>query len=402
LVFVFYLYLARKLSVTSFGRFNFIVTFAAIFNVLMDFGLDVVVAKRVALSPRGMGFLRPLVRFKIQWVALVYGIFLAVSIPVSRGRPLMPFLLAGVAVAFYSFLVFLFGIFRGEEDLHLEAVSTLAHKVVFLVFAFALVEWGFSLSGVFGSQAAAGALVLAAAAGYAWKRYQPFFEKSPDPGFNVQKTLLREALPLLFVSLFTLIYFRIDTLMLSFMMKDYAVGIYSAAYKLMEGAILVPAAFMTAFFPGLARAAREGTQAFRAKVKIALFILGGLGVTLAAVLGLGADWIIPFFWGPNYFESVTLLRILAASLLVIHFNYLVTQSAVALNAERTYGIVVVVAAFLNVFLNLWLIPRYGAVGAAATTLMTEMTLGLVLLVCLQGRGGPKSPRPHSVRGTESD
>jgi len=382
LAFILYISLARFLSVEVFGQFNFIFAYAAIFGVIMDFGLDVVVAKRVTSTPQKLEFLLPLFKFKLKWVGLVLSVFIIVTLLLRREGILAASLVAGLGVGLYSLLVFIFGIYRGKEVLQYEAVLSVLQKALYLALAVLLVSCGFPLVGVFGALAVSCLVVLLGALVLVWKRYGELIELRENPGLEVKATILREALPLMFVSFFTLIYFRVDILMLTFLKGDYEVGIYSAAYRLMEGAMLVPAAFMTAFFPGLVRAAENGTIAFSATFKKGLIVLATAGFVLAAILVLGAEIVISLFWGIRYLGAVPVLHLLAVALLVIHFNYLITQSAIALNTERVYAGAVTIAAFFNIVLNFVLIRPYGAIGAAVATIVTELFLGLALFVIL--------------------
>lgn len=382
LAFFLFIFLARSLSVEVFGQFNFIFAYAAIFGVFMDFGLDVVVAKRVALTPQRLRFLFPIFKFKVQWVGLVLGIFFIVTLFLKKEEILAASILAGLGVALYSLLAFFFGIYRGKEALQYEAMFTVSHKILYLCLAVVFVSCGFSLASVFGALVFASLVTLLSALVHVWKRYGGLIKLGENPGLNLKTTICREALPLLFVSFFTLIYFRVDTLMLAFLKGDCEVGIYSAAYRLMEGLIFVPAAFATAFFPGLVRAAGSGTTTFHAKFKKGLLVLGATGSVIAGILILASNKIISIFWGARYIDSVPILHLLAVALLIIHFNYLITQSAIALNTERLYLLVVSGAALLNIGLNFVLIQPYGAAGAAIATIITELFLGLALFVLL--------------------
>jgi Na+-driven multidrug efflux pump len=63
-------------------------------------------------------------------------------------------------------------------------------------------------------------------------------------------------------------------------------------------------------------------------------------------------------------------------------NYILTQGAIALNKEVGYAKIVVGVALLNIVLNLWLIPEFGAMGAAWATIVAEGVLCIGLGVML--------------------
>jgi O-antigen/teichoic acid export membrane protein len=65
-------------------------------------------------------------------------------------------------------------------------------------------------------------------------------------------------------------------------------------------------------------------------------------------------------------------------------NGIITQAALAFGLERWYAVSATAAAVLNITGNLILIPRYGVMGAALMTILTEallfvsMTTGVLL------------------------
>ena len=87
-----------------------------------------------------------------------------------------------------------------------------------------------------------------------------------------------------------------------------------------------------------------------------------------------------FVFGQEYLHAGQLLPILLFALLFILPNYILTQSTIALNKELFFAKIVLFVAFLNILLNLLVIPIYGAQGAAWTTIFSEG----VLFLCLGG------------------
>ena len=67
--------------------------------------------------------------------------------------------------------------------------------------------------------------------------------------------------------------------------------------------------------------------------------------------------------------------ILPCFIILLNFSYLFT---IALDKEISYAKIVVLVAFLNIVLNLWLIPDFGAIGAAGATIFSEGILFLGL------------------------
>jgi O-antigen/teichoic acid export membrane protein len=375
MIFILFVFLARSLSVETFGQFNFIFAYAAIFGVLMDFGMDILVPKLVAKTPFKLNFLFSLFKFKLISTGIVFTIYVVITIGLSSNSSFSAFLLAGLAAALYSLLSFIFGIFRGKEDLVYEAIFTIVHKAIFLSLAVFLIYFGVSLAAVFGALLFATLIVFTLAILTTWKKYRNLANQRGRAESKNNAVILKEALPFLFINVCTVIYFRIDTLMLAFLKSDYEVGIYNAAYRLLEGLIFIPGAFMTAFFPVLIRAGNSKKNFLETKFKEGLISLSIIGLIISGILIAGSNLFISLLWGARYVEAVPILKLLAVALMIIHFNYLVTQSAIAQNQEKFYMITVVCAVFMNIGLNFPLINIYGAKGAAISTILTELFIG---------------------------
>ena len=82
------------------------------------------------------------------------------------------------------------------------------------------------------------------------------------------------------------------------------------------------------------------------------------------------------FFPQEFQGSGEVLKILALAIPIIFWGYLMTQSLVALDRNRVYLTITAFAVLLNVLLNYWLIPEYGAEGAAIATVITESLIPL--------------------------
>ena len=177
----------------------------------------------------------------------------------------------------------------------------------------------------------------------------------------------------------TVFYFRSDIILLEYFgNKEGDVGQYSAAYRVLEGFILLatPVA-MIAF--------RHLRLNYKIKKKF-FYLLWVLLLTmfLAAIIlvGIGAIWgkaIMVFIFGTQYSYSGTLIFWLLLAMVFIFPNYILTQGAIALNREMGYAKIVILVAIVNILLNIKLIPEHGAIGAAWATIFAEGLLCLCLI-----------------------
>jgi O-antigen/teichoic acid export membrane protein len=108
-----------------------------------------------------------------------------------------------------------------------------------------------------------------------------------------------------------------------------------------------------------------------------------LGVLTAVAILVLVPWIIPLLFGEAYQESVGLLKILA---FCIPVRFLAISIGATLSTQDHMRLKIGLlgaSAVVNVLLNLLLIPLYGAKGAAAVTLFSEITLLVLYLFAVR-------------------
>jgi O-antigen/teichoic acid export membrane protein len=181
------------------------------------------------------------------------------------------------------------------------------------------------------------------------------------------------------LSIFGIIYIRIDTVMLSIMKGDEVVGWYNAAYNLVLGLKPIPALFLSAIFPLMAGYFVYSMTSLKMAYEKASKFLLIIGLPLAVGVTLLAHRFIPFLYGDQFNPSIIVLQILAWDLLLIFLYGPLGNVLVSINKQNQMATVAGMSAFLNIILNLILIPPLSYVGAAIATIITEVTLFMVYL-----------------------
>ena len=100
------------------------------------------------------------------------------------------------------------------------------------------------------------------------------------------------------------------------------------------------------------------------------------------VLGLIAvtDKFVPFFYGKGYDEVITLIKILSPLIIIIGIsNCLGSQYYNPAGLRNRSAKFIIVGACTNLILNLILIPKFGARGAAVATIIAESTITMLYL-----------------------
>ena len=199
--------------------------------------------------------------------------------------------LLGLAALVNAFVDYLLAIFRGFERLADEAHLNVARALL-------MAAGGLGALAVHRSVGALGAGLCAGMVGSgllraapAATRLRPRARRRAGSIAQLWRAAAGEALPLWLATLFSLLYFKGDVVILKAFAGNAEVGAYSAAYKIFEGLMIVPSVVLAATFPPLARAKGDPERQRRWEVALAALLLA-LG-TAVALRRLSARAIAP-------------------------------------------------------------------------------------------------------------
>jgi O-antigen/teichoic acid export membrane protein len=163
--------------------------------------------------------------------------------------------------------------------------------------------------------------------------------------------------------------------MVGFMLGVIQVAYYDLGLKMLEVARFLIRPFYSVFYPIFSQmAARRRWKGLRRR---ALQLTAGafaLGLFVTLGFELVGPQAITLLFGANYAASVAPSRILFLSLPLINLHFILITLANALHMERTSAWLLAASAAINLGLNVVVIPRYGIMGAAWTTLASQAFL----------------------------
>lgn len=173
-----------------------------------------------------------------------------------------------------------------------------------------------------------------------------------------------------------------DVILLSFMIGEAEVGVYSAAYRLCYLVLAIATAVQVAHLPSFARASVAGAGAVRDVSRTAFLTSGIVGAPLVFGGIVLAHPILLTLFGAEYTPGTAALRWLLLSMGFIFIRGNIHSLFVVFDRTRQEMRILVVAVVVNIALNLLLIPRYAMTGAAFATAAAEasvIVLGLYSL-----------------------
>ena len=382
------------------GRWAFVVVVIGYVDILSNFGLNALVIREVARDPaaRGrylgaslvlrLGLLA--VAAPIAFAALLLAPDLLVAVGFGRtdvdGSTLLAFGLLAVALIPGNVAATLSSLFYAAERMEYPAALAVITNIVRIALGALVLLAGF---GFVGLAAVSLGINLLNAALFAVLCRRVLGVGRPVLRPEMIRPMIVDAFPLMLNHFLATIFFKIDSVLLYNIRGAAAVGYYSTAYKLVDGLQVIPSSFVFALFPLLSRRAGEGTDAIRRAYVVGLRVLVGLAVPISVVTTFFATPLVLVIGGPRYLPDASIALAVLIWFLPFGFaNGLTQYVLIAINQQRFITVSFVIATGFNLVTNVLLIPRFGLVAAAGTTVLSELVLMAPFLYCTRNHLGP--------------
>lgn len=384
LSFVIVLLSARLLGVEQFGVFSYILAITSVCQLVADFGLTNLIVREVAKDTSKAQYIMSNV-LTLAWALSAVILVLVILIAVLSLETLeqqSAAVVMGVAVLATYHSVVYSSVCRAFEQMGYNAISFVLHKIILLalIYVFYYAEW-FSSSLL----AICMAYLIANLCQYAYfyivvmTRFIRFGFGS-DFGFAWQ--LLKDAVPIGASMVVRRLTLQVDTLLLGVLATPSAVGLFSAAYKVVQVVDMIPFAICLPLFPALSRMANSEPDKLPAFFSLTLtgFLL--VSIPLCGYVFVSAENLIALFYGPDFKSAVPALQILAFAIIGLFVNMLLSYVFMALGKQRFYLLAAISCLAVNALVDAILIPHMGATGAAWGTLLGELSYFILCVVFL--------------------
>jgi O-antigen/teichoic acid export membrane protein len=381
--FVAVLMLARGLGPSGRGTIAFITVTALVLARIAGLGVGEATTVYAAKAPERRGvLLSNVVLFMVASSLLAAGLacaallLLAGDRPVGLGRPELALLVAGTLASALveAGAAFLLGCGRIRRLAYITATASWVYPVLLAaVWAISgLTVAGAALAWLATEVLRAGRLLRDSAIGVD--------VVGPRLGLLVEE--VRFGVRAWVGSFARFLNFRIDQILMGLLASEAALGIYAVAVNASEVLLYLPAATATALLPAASRvdADRRGPQTLQAFRSAALVTTGAVAV--AAILG---PLLLPVVFGAAFTGSVGPFLWLLPGAFGFVAMAVFSNSLLASRSPGLSSVGPVVSLVVGVGLDLVLIPRFGATGAAAAASAAFLVGGAVALAAYAHR-----------------
>lgn len=366
--------ITRYLGAEGFGYYATILAFFAFFGAIADLGIYTIATReisRIGADVRTILSNAFTMRLTISFVVVFLSPLIALLLPYPE-HVKMGILFAAVAFLFSSSYMVLNGVFQKHLAMDRVAIAETIGKAIQVGIILLVVrnDMGFTAAVL----SLVGSTAFNFAAVFFLSRTYISFSLRWDPVY--WQTFLRESLPMGVAAFVSFLYFKADTILLSFLRPGADVGIYNAAYKIIENLVFFPSMIIGLVLPLLARYIFVDPAMFQQIAHKTLKTFFIIVVPLVCGVFFLADDIIALIGGEGYAASAQVLRILIFSLAFIFFGHFFNHILLAGNLQRKLMALLVFAAILNIGANLLIIPHYSYTGAAIISVCTEIFVAL--------------------------
>ena len=369
--------ISRQLGPAMFGVFSFLTTVVISANCFSSLGLDVWMVREITKAPeKAKENLSAILGLKVGTslvvITLIFLMFRATELS-ERTLNLLGMLSISLIFNSVSQTLWHYGDCFKEFIYHsfLWAASNIIKSLTGITMVLFYQELGMLIIGIVFAEA----LGLLLSVYVIRRKYGKF---APQFQFWSAWKILKQSAPIGLGVIFSVLYFRLDTVMLQLMAEETTVGFYNAAYKLFELVVVLPHSLMIVLFPHLVEEFHKEKEKFKKSLKKVLVIYVGIGSSISLVFFYYSFEIINLIYGKEFLFSGEVLKVLATAMVLSFCVFLLSNVLIVSGQEQKNARMLVGATLLNLILNLIWIPEHGAIGAAWSTVVCEISLVIVL------------------------
>ncbi|MEI6478393.1 MAG: flippase [bacterium] len=377
----------RYLGVSLFGDYSTVLSISAILVSLTELGLNWIVSRELAQG--NTGILNSLTNFKLLLTASCMGLaalvlpFIGYNSNIEKGV-----WLAALYIFFGSINNLQIAVLQGTSNLDKTAYTDIASRLVNLVLIIIVVKGGLGYFWAVAALNGAGITTLLL------NNY--FIRKLKLPSYRFDLSGLgayrKELLEMAILSAVTFLVYKTDILILARLKSSTDVGIYGAAYRILDVAMTVPSILIGALYPVLSslylrRTEKESVSVFQSAF-LAVILIGclttALGiltapVTLRVLAGTSFVTASTVSWFGHPVTSILILQVLSVFLL---FSFVSSYANALLIIAKKQRLCLWINAFglvFNIAGNILFIPAHSYLACALLTVITQVVITIPLM-----------------------
>jgi len=366
LAFLFNVYVVRRLGAVHFGQYSAVMAYVAIFAIFTDWGMSPYALREMARDRSQTAWLLP----NIVAIRVVLSLMVTIIAPLSalwlgkEGVMVPGIFIASAGLLLYAFQGPLGSALTARERLDYTSVFALVNQLVFWGLGALLLINGLGFIGLI-IASLTGVAVVALLSG--WTLFKLGVGRLILSA-RCWPQLFLAALPFGVSGISYVFMERFDTVLMSFVLTDAAVGWYNVPWTLINMMLLIAQSIAIAMFPSMVRSYAEDPESLSQVVWQSIKYLLIVCLPIAVGGTVLADRIIITLYEETFVNSIPVLQVILWALPSLFLLELLGRVANTLRLERPAARINVINAVVTVVLNLILVPTLGIMGAALALL----------------------------------
>lgn len=380
--------MTRYLGTAGYGAFTTVTSFLQFFGILVDFGLSLTTV--AMLSEPGAD--RDRVASNLLTLRVVSAVAFFALAPVAV--LLFPYpadIKRGVGVAAFSFLFLalnqvLTAFLQKELRMARSAAAEVLGRAGLFAGALAVARLDLGLGWMFVALVLGNAFTVL----WNWLLVRTLYRLAWRFDRDVWKDIFARSWPIGLAIVFNLVYLKGDVIILSLTRAQEEVGIYGAAYKILDVLTVIPIMFMGLVLPLLVQAwasRLDAKREFNRILQRAFDFMAVLAAPLVAGTAVVGNDLMVLFAGEEFREAGPLLFILILACAAVFFGSMFGHAVVAVKRQKPMVWGYAADAILATILYVTTIPAFGPVAAAWVTVFAEGFICLATFLMVRSTTG---------------
>jgi O-antigen/teichoic acid export membrane protein len=364
----------RFLGDVKLGELFFAITFVALIGFPIDAGFNQQLTRDVAQdSSKALRYLTNILFFKLVLWIVLYGCILLLCWRLGYSPEVRTLVvICGITLLCTSLANLMSALHYAFERVVFPVIGTILEKGLSALIGGILLYNGASV------QTMALVLLSSAFTNMLWQTAWAVRLVGIPWAIDVllARRLLLKSIPFIVYGVLGVIYYRIDTILLSLMASIAVVGWYGAAYRIFDTLVFLPSLVISAImYPVFSKLSIRSQTELKLAMEKTLNFLLFCCVPISTILIIAAPNVVGFLYHrSDFLNAIPVMQALAPGLLFLYINSVSTSVLISTGHEKKITLMAGIALVFNLGLNLFLIPLYQHIGAALVTSLTELLL----------------------------
>ncbi|NCB20754.1 MAG: flippase [Clostridia bacterium] len=368
--------MTRELGQSGFGEYTTVITFLSFFAIFADLGLTLVTVQMLGENKeketRTLGNLFGL-RLLSSIIFISLAPILVIFFDYSDGIKL-GVLIAAASFIFNALNQIMVGLFQTRLKMSRVAWAETLSRVIMLLGVILSVKLNWGLNGMLATTtiSSLASFVMHFIFARQFAHIKPLFEPSQ------WKHIMKLSWPLAITIAFNLIYLKADTLILSLFKSQAEVGLYGAAYKIIDVLSSLPFMFAGVILPLMVIAwQKKDHLKFNNLLQKSFDVLAIAAIPMVVGAQFLADDIMVLVAGHDFIGASNIFRLLILAIAAIFLGNMMSHAVIAVKKQKKIIWIYVLTSITSLIGYLILIPKFSYYGAAVITIYSESLIAIL-------------------------